>query len=713
MSSTRLAPALGPLVALALLALACGQPEAESQGPPIVPAPVADADWPLHGRTHDEQRHSPLAAIERGNVADLGLAWSYPTGTTRGLEATPIVIDGVLYGTASWSIVFALDAATGRELWRHDPGVARAKGRDACCDVVNRGVAHADGRIFVGVLDGRLQALDAATGALLWETLTVDPSQPYTITAAPRVAKGKVFIGNGGAEFGVRGYVSAYDAETGQQLWRFYTVPASKQGPHEHPELALAAETWPANALWESGLGGTVWDSITFDPELDLLYVGTGNASVYHRDFRSPGGGDNLFLASILALRPDSGELVWHYQTTPGEHFDYTATQQMVLAELEIEGRLRKVLLQAPKNGFFYALDRETGELLSAEKYVHVSWASHVDPETGRPSERPEASWEVDGAVLSPAIFGGHSWHPMSFHPGTGWMYIPTMQNPYLWEPDPDFEYTPGRFNTGEDFGKNLAEYEGFEALAGMTCGRTRLLAWDPVAQRKVWEIPFDTSTPGGVLTTAGDLVFQGNGTGFFSAYAAEDGERVWSDEVGIPIMAPPISYAVDGEQYVAVLAGLGGAMGLQLEKIDHENEGRVLAWKLGGDASMPPVRHKPARSVAVPPLDVPSRVVDLGRDLYANHCLRCHGLGAVSPGLLPDLRLASREVHEQWNDIVLGGTRAANGMASFADVLDVAAAEAIHAYVLERAHQSPTLLQRVAGFAAQHVCIPISLVTD
>jgi quinohemoprotein ethanol dehydrogenase len=674
----------------------------------------ADAEpgsWLLHGRTPGEQRFSPLADVDTGNVDQLGLAWAYETGTRRGLEATPIVVDGVLYATGSWSVVYALDAATGRELWRHDPAVPRWKGRDACCDVVNRGVAVWQGRVYVGTLDGRLLALDAASGTPL--VLTVDPKQPYTITGAPRVVKGRIVIGNGGAEFGVRGYVSAYDAESGERLWRFFTVPGSRHGPHEHPELERAAQTWSEDSLWESGLGGTVWDSMAYDPDLDLLYVGVGNASVYNRRQRSPGGGDNLFLASILALRPDTGRLVWHYQTTPGEHWDYTATQHILLADLDVGGRRRKVLLQAPKNGFFYVIDRETGELLSAEKYVHVSWASRVDPTSGRPVERPEAVWEQRGAVVAPAIYGGHNWHPMSFHPGTGLVYVPVNDNFHLFEPDPDFRYTPGRFNTGENYESISAFIEGFEDLRLAPCKRSRLLAWDPVRQRRVWEATLDTGVPGGVLSTAGGLVFQGSGTGTFAAYDARDGRRLWTSEVGVGIMAPPVAYRVGGEQYVAVLAGLGGSQGGHLESFRVQNDGRILAWKLGGEAAMPPVRARPPGRVQAPRFDAAPETLSRGRKLYAEHCLRCHGVGVVGSGLYPDLRFASREVHADWNDIVLGGTRAGAGMASFADLLQPADAQAIQVYVAARAHYEPGFLERAVSWAARNACIPTRWATD
>jgi len=677
-------------------------------------AAAADpADWLLHGRTWDEQRYSPLGRIDTHNVASLGLAWSMLTGTRRGLEATPIVVDGVLYATGSWSVVYALDAASGRELWRYDPQVPRWKGRDACCDVVNRGVAVWKGRVYLGTLDGRLVALDAASGKPIWEVPTVDPALPYTITGAPRVLEDLVVIGNGGAEFGVRGYFSAYRADSGELLWRFYTVPASKQGPHEHPELERAAETWPEQALWESGLGGTVWDSMAYDPQLDLLYVGVGNSSVYNRKLRSPGGGDNLFLASILAVRPRTGRLVWYYQTTPGEHWDYTATQHMILADLEIGGRPRKVLMQAPKNGFFYVLDRETGELLSAEPYVHVSWASRVDLATGRPVERPEAVWEEHAAMVAPAVVGGHNWHPMSFHPGTGLVYLPASETAYLYRPDPQFRFRPGRFNTAEDLGGVAAAIEGFEELNLVSCSPTRLLAWDPVRQRRVWEVEQATGVPGGVLSTAGGLVFQGSGTGVFAAYDARSGERLWASEVGIGVMAPPITYEVAGEQYVAVLAGVGGSQGGHYARLDYQNDGRILAWKLGGKAAMPPVQRRAPRAVEAPRIPVSAKRRERGRRLYADHCMRCHGMGTKSSGLYPDLRYASRAVHEQWNDIVLGGIRAGGGMASFADVLSAADARDIQAYVSERAWHEPSTLESAAGWLMRHACLPVGWITD
>ena len=678
-------------------------------------ASQAPGEWLAHGRTWDEQRHSPLAGITPENVSELGLAWSFATGTHRGLEATPIVVDGVLYATGTWSVVYALDAKTGELRWFHDPKVDRAKGRDACCDVVNRGVAVWKGRVYFGALDGRLIALDADTGSLVWETQTVDPDKPYTITGAPRVVKDKVFIGNGGAEFGVRGYVGAYDAETGAPIWRFYTVPGSHEGPHEHPALELAAKTWSPDSMWESGLGGTVWDSMAYDAELDLLYVGVGNSSVYDREKRSPGGGDNLFLASILALRPDTGELVWHYQTTPGEYWDYTATQHIVLADLEIGGTLRKVLLQAPKNGFFYVLDRATGALLSAENYVEVSWAERIDLESGRPVERPEAWWSDGAAMVSPAVFGAHNWHPMSFSPQTGLVYIPANNLVYLYEPDATFRFRSGsaQFNTAENFRALAETFEGFESAQIAFCDPTQLIAWDPRTQRARWRVGAKTSVPGGVLSTAGGLVFQGNGSGVFRAYRAETGEVLWEHETGVGVMAPPVSYAIDGEQYVAVLAGIGGAQGGQGFSLEVENDGRLLVWKLGGNAAAPPVRKRTLPAVAAPATEASSERLAEGRDLYAEHCLRCHGLGAHATGVYPDLRHASAEVWTRWDGIVLGGERTGGGMASFADALDAEDSAKIRDYVASRAHHEPTVIEQGAAFLADHACVPTSWMTD
>jgi len=484
----------------------------------LIHADAEPGSWMSHGRTYSEARYSPLDAIRVDNVTKLGLAWYHDLDTRRGIEATSLVVDGVLYATSSWSIVVALDARTGEQLWRFDPEVARSKAKHSCCDVVNRGVAVWQGRVFVGALDGRLIALDAATGKPDWEVATVDPDLPYTITGAPRVIDGKVLIGNGGAEYGVRGFLSAYDARDGALLWRFYTVPGDPSLGFEDAAMEMAAKTWTGEWWKLGGGGGTVWDSMAYDPELDLLYIGVGNGTPWNQRIRSPGGGDNLFLSSIVALRPGTGEYVWHYQTTPGETWDYTATQHIILADLLIDGEVRKVLMQAPKNGFFYVLDRRDGRLISAENFIPITWATHVDLQSGRPVEVPGARYEEETAMIIPSYLGGHNWHPMSFNPSTGLVYIPVLDIPAFYANDAGFRYQPGAFNLGIDgivAGLPDAQAER-DAMQALVAGR--LVAWDPIAQAEAGRGEHAGAWNGGTLATGGNLVFQGNAEAKFAA---------------------------------------------------------------------------------------------------------------------------------------------------------------------------------------------------
>jgi len=396
-------------------------------------ARLASGEWPVHGGTTLEQRFSPLDQINEANVAKLGIAWSARFDTARGQEATPIMVDGVLFVSTAWSKLYAYDAASGRELWRHDPQVPGRFGYSACCDVVNRGVAVADGRVFLGTIDGRLQALDTKKGKLLWSVQTTDQSKPYTITGAPRVFDGKVVIGNSGADLGVRGYVTAYDQATGRELWRFYTVPGDPAGPPDNAasDSVLKDKALPswAGQWYQYGGGGTVWDAIVYDPEFHALYIGVGNGSPWNRHVRSDGKGDNLFLSSIVALDPDTGAYKWHYQVNPGESWDYTATQPIMLATLKIDGRDRKVLMQAPKNGFFYVIDRETGKLISAKNFVPVNWATGIDLQTGRPNEVRNVRYDEGSFTILPGPVGGHGWQPMAYSPQTGLVYVPARRS--------------------------------------------------------------------------------------------------------------------------------------------------------------------------------------------------------------------------------------------------------------------------------------------
>lgn len=647
-----------------------------------------DGEWLTYGRDYGEQRYSPLDKINLENVKDLGLAWSADLDTARGQEGTPLMIGGKLYITTAWSKVKAYDGKTGKLLWEYDPKVPGETGVKACCDVVNRGLGAWGDKLFLGTLDGRLIALDRETGKEIWSQVTVDQSKAYTITGAPRVVKGKVIIGNGGAEYGVRGYVTAYDADSGKQLWRFYTVPGAPEEAKDEPEyLAKARKTWNGE-FWKLGGGGTVWDSMAYDPELDLLYIGVGNGSPWVRKWRSPGGGDNLFLASIMALDVRTGKYVWHYQTTPGEEWDYTATQQMILADIELGGKQRKVLMQAPKNGFFYILDRVTGELLSAEKYVPITWASHVDMKTGRPVENPQARYGEVPVLISPGAGGGHNWNPMAYSPLTGLVYIPVTETYMGYAAASSFD--PANPGTGANYTGYEAERKAITDYADKH-SKAWLSAWNPRTGKEAWRVPAPLKGSGGVLATAGNLVFEGTIGATFAAYRADTGEKVWELPVQNVPIAAPITYMVDGEQYVAVNTGWGGGLA-HVERSNYAalflGKPRLLVFKLGGKASLPP---PPEESRAITELSAPPKVtasaevVAKGEALYGTNCALCHGVAAR--GGVKDLRHMTPETHQEFLDIVIGGKREANGMASFADILSKEDAEAIHQYVIARAN--------------------------
>jgi quinohemoprotein ethanol dehydrogenase len=656
----------------------------------------ADAEpenWMAHGRTTSEQRFSPLDQVHDSNVTELGLAWYVDLDTTRGQEATPIVIDGVMYSTSAWSKVQAVDARTGRLLWQYDPEVPKSWSVRVCCGVQNRGAAVWKGKVYAGTLDGRLIALNAQTGELLWEVSTTDKAQSYSITGAPRMAGDRIIIGNGGAEYGVRGYVSAYDPDTGEQLWRFYTVPGNPADGHEDATQARAASTWTGE-WWTQGGGGTAWDSFAYDPELNLVYIGTGNGSPWSRAIRSPGGGDNLFLASIVAVHADTGIYAWHYQTTPGDTWDYTAVQHMILAELEIDGVERKVIMQAPKNGFFYVLDRKTGKLLSAENIMPVNWATHIDLETGRPVETDDARYDETLAAkkISPGPGGAHNWQPMAYNRNTGLVYIPAKQEPSVYKLDENYEIKPIGMNLGVNFWDPPGEIIELAPEFGAEF-QGSLLAWDPVAQKEVWRVPHTAFENGGVLTTAGNLVFQGNADEEIVAYDAETGARLWSAPTQTGVLAPPITYSIDGEQYIAVVAGWGAAsanfLGLVLNPDgDKRNVSRILAYKIGSDIELPPLPDLPARAPLTADFGTEAQV-NAGAGLYTRYCAICHGAEVISGGAMPDLRHSAMTASaEAFQSVVLDGALEDRGMVSFAEVFDQQDAEAVRAFVVRRANQ-------------------------
>ena len=657
---------------------------------PLVDFNSSPNEWLLHGRTYAEERHSPLDQINTSNVDQIGLSWSFETGTNRGHETTPIVKDGVMFITAPWSVVHALDAKTGDLLWTHDPKVERAWANNACCDVVNRGVALYENSIFFGTLDGRLISLDKDTGNENWSILTIDKSWPYTITGAPRIVKGNVIIGNGGGEFGVRGYVTAYDVDSGDKLWRFYTVPGNPNEPFESPEMEIAAKTWSGGKWWEYGGGGTVWDSMAYDPDLDTLYIGTGNGSPWNRYVRSPGGGDNLYLSSIVALDPDTGDYKWHYQTTPGDSWDYTATQHMILADLEINGQIRKVIMQAPKNGFFYVIDRTNGELISAENYVPINWATHVDMETGRPIENPANNYFNTPALTTPGPLGGHNWQPMAFNPDTGLVYIPAQEMLFVYSHDKDFKYNRKTWNTGQQVEMTYLPKNPDELAMVDKATFGYLLAWDPVAQKEVWREQYQRPWSGGLLSTAGDLVLQGTSDGRFIAFDAASGEMLWSVDTGQGIIAPPITYMIDEEQYIAVQVGYGGAYGLagavpSANKNPAQN-GRMLVFKLGGEEKSQPVQSIAKVNPVVPSMTTDALTIARGEYEYHEHCQFCHGAGVIGGGVIPDLRYLDEVGHKTFLGVILGGMHSEKGMASFKDVLSLEQANQIQAYIISQA---------------------------
>jgi quinohemoprotein ethanol dehydrogenase len=682
---------------------------APSASPPSA-NPVADVDggriagpapgeWLSNGRSYAEQRFSPLTEINTGDVKNLGVAWEYRTYSTCALEGSPIVAGGVIYITAAWSKVWALDAKTGKELWAYDPRVPGAWGRYACCDVPNRGVAVWKGAVYVGTLDGRLVKLDAVTGKPLWDINTIDRTRAYTITGAPRIVKGLVVIGNGGSEYDARGYISAFDADSGKLAWRFYTVPGDPKKKPENAAMVKALKTWSDQGgkfqWWKMGGGGSPWDSMSYDPQLDLLYVGTGNGAPWNRNMRSPGGGDNLYLSSILALKPETGQLVWYYQTTPGDTWDFDSTSHMILADLTIAGQLRHVIIQAPKNGFFYVIDRATGKLISVAPFAITTWAKGVDMKTGKPIENPAARYKDKMAVVMPQETGGHNWQPMAFDPQTGLVYIPAMDGGAIFAPQKPLVYKPRAWNTGNDFAAVTKA-----VLAAIKSGNPPppaagyIKAWDPVAQKEVWHVPLGGSWNSGLLATAGGLVFGGDAYGIFAAYDAKTGTKLWSIDLKTGILAPPVSYSVDGEQYVAVLAGWGGAGGLAAFKDPNTavlkygtNQGRLFVFKLGGRQTVAALQPEGNPTTEPPAQTADAATVAKGFDLFHRNCTVCHGFFAESDGVLPDLRTVPPEIWSQYDAIVLDGALADGGMASFKDLLKKDDVTAIRAYVLSQSH--------------------------
>ena len=670
-------------------------------------------NWYTGGRDQQGSYYSPLATINAANVKDLGFAWQYDLGSPlRGQEATPIVVDGVMYTSGTWGYVYAVDAATGHELWRYDPKSDFFAGRTPCCDLVNRGVSVWKGKVYVASADGRLHAIDAATGKKIWEADTIaDHTLPYASSGAPQIAGDLVVIGNGGADIGhggVRGYVSAYDLDSGKFKWRFYTVPPAVGKPLEDPALAAAAKTWDAKRDAQFKGGGTAWDGFAYDPALKLVYFGTANAAPY--DLRQLGSAklDSLYTASIIALHADTGRLAWYYQTTPRDSWDFDTTQKMILTDLDIGGANTQVLLQANKNGFFYVLDRRTGKLLAAKNFTYVNWASSIDMKTGRPVTTQESDWYTSPKSIYPSWAGGHTWNPMSLSAQTHLVYIPVIDAPAVWvdmlHNGGEMKYLDGFFTANGILADDTYNADDLKELYGPVPSlkdiksarkvkpvRELLRAWDPVAQKTVWE--HETSSgirgyDGGVSSTAGNLVFQGRGSGGLWIYAADTGKVLKIVQTGSHIMAAPMTYAVNGEQFVAVQVGYGGT-GISVGSIPpssaavkFENTNRIIAFKLGG-GRVPPPAARVSEAFEKPPEQTASKeAIHAGEIKFVEECSRCHVLDL---NITPDLRRLNPGLHAMFKDIVLHGALAPAGMERFDDILSESDVDNVHAYLIDQ----------------------------
>jgi quinohemoprotein ethanol dehydrogenase len=678
--------------------------------------PEVPGNWYAGGRDQDGAYYSPLTQIDAHSVEKLGFAWSYDLGEPmRGQEATPVVIDGVMYTAGTWGYVYAVDAASGKERWRFEPKLDFQQGRNPCCDLVNRGVAVANGKVYVASVEGRLHALDASTGKELWSADTiVDHKLPYSSSGAPQIAGKVVVIGNSGGDMGhgaVRGYVSAYDLDTGAFRWRFYTVPPPVGQPYENPELAAADKTWDPHRKPEFNGGATVWDGFAYDAQLNLVYFGTGNAAPYDLRQLGPAELDGLYATCIIALDATTGRMAWYYQETPHDSWDYDATQKLILADINVAGKSRPVIMQASKNAFFYVLDRKSGKLLSAKNFAYMNWASGIDMKTGRPIVTQAAAWHDGAKAVYPSWMGAHTWNPTSYSTQTHLVYIPVIDVPAIWvdllHNGSKVDYVEGFFTANglipdatydskeaaRVFGP-VPDEAAIKAMRHVKPVRELIRAFDPVAGKIVWE--HETSSgvrgnDGGVMSTAGNLVFQGRGTGELWVYAADTGKVLKVVQTGSHMMAAPMTYAVGGEQYVAVQTGYGGTS-ITVGPIPphsaarkYQNTNRIIAFKLGGGAvPMPPPRTEPA--IEKPPEQKATRAqIDAGELVFVSQCSRCHQLG---PSITPDLRRLNDGLHVAFKDIVLKGILAPAGMERFNDILSEQDVENVHAYFIDQAWQ-------------------------
>lgn len=666
--------------------------------------------WSHYGGSYNEQRFSPLAAINDSNVQNLGLVWYADYDTNQNQHGSPLYVDGVIYVSTARNVVHAFNAHNGERLWTYTPIMIP----NPNLGLVNRGLAVYNGKIYMGMLDATMVALDASTGEPVWHINTVPESlglgemaKNYSITMAPRVAKGKVYVGGSGGEYGVRGWVAAFDAETGVEEWRFWTVPGDPAKGFEGSHLEAAAATWPADRrYWEQGGGGTIWDAAVYDPVTDLLYFGTGNGTPWNREMRDPDSGDNLYVASVVAVNPDTGEYVWHYQETPGDSWDYDAVSPMMTADLTFNGEQKHVIIHPSKNGLIYVLEAATGKLISGDAFTGVTWASGVDLVTGRPIEVPGARYETEQFNIGPGAPGGHTWHPNAFSPLTGLIYIPTWENYSAMAPQQmPANGIPPLVAFGGNIDRETLKPHNKQANDGW------LQAWNPVTRKVVWESPKGPRATSGALATGGNLVLMGNSNGnLLSAYNATTGEQLWDFDAQSAVYAAAITYELDGEQYIAASVG-----GTSPGDYFAPSYGRMLVFKIGGTAQLPLNLSYTAPELNPPPATAAPEIVARGAEVYSENCSVCHGNNGVQqrssfPNLTLSALLYSQEAFDQ---VVLNGARVDRGMANFADKVSAEDSIAMREYIISRANEVKNAPPRPAGFGAPSPPPPPPAKTD
>lgn len=644
-------------------------------------------NWTSYGGDANEQHFSALEQITDQNIGELGLAWSYDIDTFDSYTQ-PLEVDGVVYFAVGLSVVHALDAKTGELLWQYDPEVAsqpEAKTRMRA-GWGTRGIAYKDGTIFTATREGRLIAVDAKTGKPRWSVKTLDEAEEGYITGPPWVAGDNVVIGFGGADYSpVRGYVTAYNIKTGKKAWRWYTVPGDPAKGFENKAMEMAAKTWTGE-WWKYGGGGTVWHAMAYDEKYDRVYLGTGNGWPWNQKIRSPEGGDNLFLSSIVALNAKTGEYVWHYQANPENSYDFNNNMDIQLTELVIDGKPRDVLMHAPKNGFFYAIDRATGKFISAGEFAKQNWAKSIDPVTGRPDINP-ASMYRDGKpfLIYPFANGAHGVQAMAFSPKTGFSYIPVMEGArYVSDPDnvKGWKHRPGGFvNTG--MGAPPAD------APPPPQAESKLVAWDVANNKVAWRIDQPGVFNGGLLATGGNLIFQGTNDGNLNAHAADTGRKLWSFPAQNGILSAPISYSVGGKQYITVITGFRSSFPNTPNWDYTQQQRRVLTFTIGGKATLPPFEP-----VDHPIQDDPSFKVDtakaaIGAGIFNQSCVICHGVGMMAGGAAPDLRKSAVPLDaDTFASVVHDGALMPRGMPSYGQFTPEEL-EGLRHYIRQRARET------------------------